>query len=118
MQTKTEVAAIVQGVCLVVIAVLLAVSLVVPVKLEEPPERQWEYLIQSVPDLQFTDMMTLYGLDGWELVFARRAVIERSATERLRAMREGRDLDDELAYEIIFKRPARDTLGREPAMTP
>ena len=118
MQTKTEVAAIVQTVCLVVIAVLLAVSLVVPVKIEEPPERQWEYLIQSVPDLQFTDMMTLYGLDGWELVFARRAVIERSATERLRARREGRDLDDEFAYEIIFKRPARDTPSGESTMTP
>ena len=30
-------------------------------------------------DLQFTDMMTLYGLDGWELVFARRAIIESVA---------------------------------------
>ena len=49
------------------------------VGIEEPPEQQWEYLIQSVPDLQFTDMMTLYGLDGWELVFARRAIIESVA---------------------------------------
>lgn len=47
MQAKIEVAAIVQAICLVVVAVLLAISLVVPVK---TPERQWDYLIQSVPD--------------------------------------------------------------------
>ena len=78
---------------LVIITALLAFSLAVPARVEESAEQQWEYLIQSVPDLQFTDMMTLYGRDGWELVFARRAVIARSARERLQARSAGRDLE-------------------------
>ncbi len=106
---NSDFASTVQALCLIIITALLAFSLAVPARVEESAEQQWEYLIQSVPDLQFTDMMTLYGRDGWELVFARRAVIARSARERLQARRTGRDFEEEFAYEIIFKRPARDT---------
>ena len=91
------------------IVALLTFALVTPAKVEDSPEQQWEYMIQSVPVVQFADTMTLYGLAGWELVFARRAVIRPSATERLRASRAGRDLPDEPVYEIIFKHPTRDT---------
>ena len=113
---NSDLIAAVQALCLVIITALLAFSLAVPAKVEESGEQQWEYLIQSVPDLQFTDMMTLYGRDGWELVFARRAVIARSARERLQAIEAGRDLEDEFAYEIIFRRPARDTPATESAL--
>ena len=105
----SQLTAIVQTICLVVIVALLTFALVSPVKVEESPEQQWEYMIQSVPDVQFADTMTLYGLAGWELAFARRAVIRPSATERLRASRAGRELPDEPVYEVIFKRPSRDT---------
>lgn len=107
--TTNQPIVIVQTICLVAIVALLAFALVNPARVEESPEQQWEYMIQSVPDVQFADTMTLYGLAGWELVFARRAVIRPSATERLRASRAGRELPDEPVYEIIFKRPKRDT---------
>ena len=107
---NSQFTAIVQTICLIMIVALLAFAWVSPARVEESAEQQWEYMIQSVPyDVQFAETMTLYGLAGWELVFARRAVIRPSATERLRASRAGRELPDEPVYEIIFKRPARDT---------
>ena len=56
-------------------------------------------MIQSVPyDVQFAETMTLYGLAGRELVFARRAVIRPSSYRALAGVEGGN-----------FKRPARDT---------
>lgn len=48
---------------------------------------EWEYTIEAVPDLTFTETMDRYGKSGWELVTARRAVDEGTAS-----------------YECIFKR--------------
>lgn len=49
----------------------------------------WEYRIESIPDLTFTENMNNLGDDGWQLVFARRA--QDSIT-------------DEFSYECIFKK--------------
>ncbi|WP_163665058.1 DUF4177 domain-containing protein [Adonisia turfae] len=49
----------------------------------------WEYKIESVPDLIFEEVMDEMGSDGWELAFARRA---------------NNSLTDEVNYEVIFKR--------------
>jgi len=51
----------------------------------------WEYKIESVSDLLFTEMMDGYGDEGWELVTARRA----------------QDSAGNFSYECIFKRVAR-----------
>lgn len=54
---------------------------------------QWEYKVEAVPDLSFTEAMNRYGAEGWDLVTARRA----------------RDpVTDEFSYECIFKRVAQD----------
>ena len=55
---NSDFAATVQALCLGIITALLAFSLAVPARVEESAEQQWEYMIQSVPDLQFTNMMT------------------------------------------------------------
>lgn len=49
----------------------------------------YEYKIDSVPDLAFTESMNRMGSEGWELVFARRAKDSGS---------------DDFSYECIFKR--------------
>jgi hypothetical protein len=49
----------------------------------------WEYKIESVPDLAFTETMDQLGTNGWELTAARRA--KDSTT-------------DDFSYECIFKR--------------
>jgi len=49
----------------------------------------WEYKIESVPDLAFTETMDQLGTGGWELTAARRA--QDSTT-------------DDFSYECIFKR--------------
>lgn len=54
-----------------------------------PQAVEYEYKVQSVPDLSFTSSMNAIGADGWELVFARRA--QDSTTE-------------DFSYECIFKR--------------
>lgn len=54
---------------------------------------KWEYKITSVPDSKFTEDMNKLGDEGWELVFARRA----------------RGMGDEFSYEMIFKRPKKET---------
>ena len=51
--------------------------------------QQWEYMIESVPDLSWDEGMNKLGNQGWELVFARRAS----------------GSDERMNYEMIFKRP-------------
>lgn len=53
---------------------------------------RWEYTIESVPDLTFSQTMDALGKQGWELVFARRAQDS---------------LSDKFSYECIFKRSVR-----------
>jgi hypothetical protein len=49
----------------------------------------WEYSIESVPDVLFVETMDKLGVEGWELVSARRAKDSES---------------DNFSYECIFKR--------------
>lgn len=51
--------------------------------------QQWEYKIESVPDLTWDEGMNKLGSEGWELLFARRA----------------NGSDEKMSYEMIFKRP-------------
>ena len=51
--------------------------------------QQWEYKIESVPNLTWDEGMNKLGNDGWELLFARRA----------------NGSDEKMSYEMIFKRP-------------
>jgi len=51
--------------------------------------QQWEYKIESVPDLSWDEGMSKLGNEGWELLFARRA----------------NGSDDKMSYEMIFERP-------------
>lgn len=68
-------------------------SLLVLVQLLPHPttvaSQQWEYKIESVPDLSWDEGMVKIGNEGWELVFARRA----------------NGSDERMSYEMIFKRP-------------
>lgn len=68
-------------------------SLLVLVQLLPHPttvaSQEWEYKIESVPDLSWDEGMAKIGNDGWELVFARRA----------------NGSDERMSYEMIFKRP-------------
>ena len=68
-------------------------SLLVLVQLLPRPttvaSQQWEYKIESVPDLSWDEGMVKIGNEGWELVFARRA----------------NGSDERMSYEMIFKRP-------------
>ena len=57
---------------------------------QKPRSVEWEYKIEAVPDLIFTQSMDMYGKEGWELVTARRAVDDGTAS-----------------YECIFKRVRR-----------
>lgn len=61
-----------------------------PVKVDVQPV-QFEYKVDSIPDLEWEEKGKELGKEGWELVFARRA----------------RDSSDNFLYECIFKRQAR-----------
>ena len=41
--------------------------------LKPQTEPKWEYAIQKVPDTSFVETMNRAGIDGWEMVSARRA---------------------------------------------
>ena len=68
-------------------------SLLVLFQLLPPPTtvaaQQWEYKIESVPDLTWDEGMNKLGSEGWELLFPRRA----------------NGSDEKMSYEMIFKRP-------------
>jgi hypothetical protein len=55
---------------------------------------QWEYRVETVPDLSFTQRVNAMGKDSWELVFARRAS-------------DGSTYSPVFSYEMIFKRPKK-----------
>lgn len=61
-----------------------------PVKVDVQPT-QFEYMVDSIPDLEWGSKAQELGKEGWELVFARRA----------------RDSGDKFLYECIFQRQAR-----------
>jgi len=75
-----------------IIIVLILVAIGAPFfgEFKKPP--QWEYTIDSPSDERLGDEMAKMGDDGWELVFARRAV---SGTGDFAVSN----------YEMIFKRP-------------
>lgn len=57
-----------------------------------PPITKWEYKIGSQPDATLEATMKKLGAEGWELVFARRAVSSFG-------------VDSKGRYEMIFRRP-------------
>lgn len=61
-----------------------------PVKVSLQPQR-FEYMVDSIPDLEWASKAQELGNEGWELVFARRAS----------------GADDTYLYECIFKRQSR-----------
>jgi hypothetical protein len=61
-----------------------------PVKVDVQPT-QFEYMVDSIPDLEWGSKAQELGKEGWELVFARRA----------------RDSADSFLYECIFQRQVR-----------
>lgn len=61
-----------------------------PVKVNVQPNK-FEYLVDSIPDLEWGSKAQELGEEGWELVFARRA----------------RDSGDKFLYECIFQRQIR-----------
>ncbi len=69
---------------LAVIAVLTSLPLIAP----RAAAHRWEYRIDDLPDEVLQKQLDEHGDNGWELVFARRAVGDGTA-----------------AYEVIFKRP-------------
>lgn len=91
-ETRSELSSRILGVLLVLLGANL-VGLFFLYKLLPQPEvavvPKWEYRCQSVPDLAFESGMNELGAGGWELVVARRA----------------NGADDEMSYEMIFKRP-------------
>jgi len=67
-----------------------------PVRVEDPVQvdvrpTRFEYMVDSIPDLQWGSKAQELGEEGWELVFARRA----------------RDEGDNFLYECIFQRQVR-----------
>lgn len=67
-----------------------------PTKIEDPIDvkvqpAQYEFMIKSVPDLEWATEAQKLGQEGWGLVFARRA----------------KDGEGDYAYECIFQRQSR-----------
>ena len=87
---------------------------------------KWEYKISSLKDEDFASEMNKAGEDGWELVFARRAVQTKTDFEARSDESTPKEERDRLSaamfsspeatirasqkqplYEVIFKRPSR-----------
>lgn len=73
-----------------VIALLFAILLTQLFQLTRT--KKWEYKIESPYDSSLETTLQLQGNQGWELVFARRAVTRNSSIDTAR-------------YEMIFRRP-------------
>ena len=83
-----------QGTVVVVLLLLLLGGLIanVAIALRQSHAPMWQYHIESVDDRSWDTSMIKLGIEGWELVSARRV--------------EGRD--KEMKYEMILKRQMRD----------
>ena len=78
------------GIKMVLIAAACCV-LLIGVAISNQKIDRWEYRLESLEDLTFQTQMNAIGADGWELIFARRAMAgEEKATRGV--------------YECIFKR--------------
>ena len=62
----------------------------------------WEYDVVSIPDLDWETKGQQLGMDGWEIITARRAS----------------GMDDSYSYECIVRRPARNTSKTGDGSTP
>jgi hypothetical protein len=83
-----KVVALLSGLLVVnLIAVFLLLQLLPQSEVAVVPK--WEYRCESVSDSYFESGMNRLGAEGWEMVAARRAS----------------GSDDEMSYEMIFKRP-------------
>ena len=65
---------------------IIALTLLFGFRASQP---SYEYKITTIDDIGFDSEINKFGNDGWEVVFARRALISES---------------DDYAYELIFKR--------------
>jgi len=61
-----------------------------PVKVNVQPAK-YDYMVESIPDLEWGTKAQELGQEGWEMVFARRAS----------------DGNDNMLYECIFQRQSR-----------
>ena len=67
---------------------------------------KWDYVVVSVKDAEFHESMKTAGDNGWELVFARRAMRKKESKELLAEYEKTGKMDEsEPLYEMIFKRP-------------
>lgn len=67
---------------------------------------RWDYVVVSVKDPELSESMKTAGDNGWELVFARRAVRTKETKEALDDYKKTGKMDEtEPLYEMIFKRP-------------
>ena len=82
-----------QGIVLLLLLFAILIILCVNFFLGERSRAvKWEYRIESIEDLSFSKDMQKLGDDGWELIFARRAVT-------------GEGLLSRGIYECIFRKP-------------
>lgn len=73
----------------IVVTLLAAIALLQLSPVVAPARAKWEYRTDDIDDEKLHDQMNLFGAEGWELVFARRAVDHAGGKP---------------AYEVIFKR--------------
>ena len=85
---------------------LLSLACALLIWLNFKPAPQWEYQIISVPDTNFESGINALGLEGWELVTARRA--SSGDTNNLKP--------SDFSYEMIFKRPKARTSALMPKL--
>jgi hypothetical protein len=78
---------------LVFVIVSITIAFLGCTQAQPPKDIKWEYKITSIPDANFTQDINKLGDEGWELVFARRAS----------------GGGGEFSYEMIFKRPKKET---------
>jgi hypothetical protein len=61
-------------------------------QINKQPLPSWEYKIVAPDDLTIKEQLNIYGIEGWEIVSARRATNSETSTA---------------SYEIILKRKSR-----------
>lgn len=87
-----------QGTIVIILLIVILFALLTQIAFEKGKFQNfqvimWEYRIVSIEDFEFNEKMKKLGDEGWELIFARRAL----ASEGFYSSRP--------LYECIFKKP-------------
>lgn len=87
-----------QGTVVIILLIVILFALLTQIAFEKVKGQSfqvilWDYRIVSIEDFEFNEKMKKLGDEGWELVFARRAL----ASEGFYSSRP--------LYECIFKKP-------------